>query len=174
MNRIGAGLVAVVLSVTLGATASSAQTYPDPNRPDAVGSGSCVPGGAGNLTVTGAAPGAEEPGTITNTTPIPVNDTADASGVLEYSFSCPADFTLNASHALVFANGGSLTFCVNSSGAVVPCSTLTPPTTSPPAALPRTGADYVDDGLRTAAVAIAGGALLVLWRRRRTGTIASG
>jgi LPXTG-motif cell wall-anchored protein len=80
MNRIGLAFTAFALTLALGVGTASAQ-YPDPNRPDAVGSGTFVPGGQGNLTVTGAAPGSEEPGTITST-PIPVNDTADANGIL--------------------------------------------------------------------------------------------
>lgn len=161
MNRIGAGLVAIALILSLGASSAAAQ-YPDPNRPDAVGSGSVSPCNSGSITVNGAAPGATEPGTIDSS--IPVNDTADANGTLDYAFAAPCTFVLNASHTLTFTNGGSLTFCVNRSGAVAPCSTLTTGTGG--AAIPRTGADYVDDGLRAAAVLLTGGALLVLWRRR--------
>lgn len=186
MTRIAArllGLAALLVALVagLGGSAVSAQQpYPGTGAPTVL-SGQFNPGGSGTLRVGNLPPNTSQPAVI-NSTPISISGTSDAAGNLTYSFAVPADFALNASHTVNFTvRGITVTFCVNQSGAVAACNTIGGGTTTTTVGggattttvggrgnnIPRTGADYVDDGLRFAGVAIGGGGLLVLWRRRR-------
>jgi hypothetical protein len=183
MNRI---LAAAVVAVAFCASASAATAqvgppFPPPGPPPSVPpvnppypgddaevilSGQFTPGGTCTLNVGGALPGAPYPGTITgNGVSIPVDGVADPGGIVRYTFTCPGTFVLGATYRLTFADGEFLTFCVNRAGAVASCASLNAGVGG--SNLARTGADYVDDAMRAAALAIGAGALALLWRRRR-------
>ncbi len=168
-------LALVVLTLTLlvgGAAAASAQQddYPPATANVTLAGGNFVPGGAGNLAFFGGQAGASYNGTAFST-PIPLPATvAQANGAFNFSFSVPADFELGKIHqaTVVGPGGGNFSYCVTTAGAVAAASACSG-TGGGAGAIPRTGSDYIDDGLRGAAVAIGLGAMLLLWRRRHAG-----
>ncbi|MGH9136084.1 MAG: hypothetical protein ACRD0G_03435 [Acidimicrobiales bacterium] len=164
-------LAAAALFVAMAASAAEAQEYPPTTPPGCADAGAALtltggnftPGGAGSLSFSGAVVGCAYDGTVFST-PIDLPAKVADSSTLTFDFSVPADFTLGVIHSASITPGGSFRFCVTSSGAVAATSACA---AAPAPALPRTGTDYVDDGIRAGAVAIGLGALLVLWRRRR-------
>ena len=185
MNRFLSGLL-VALAVVLSGGAASAQfppgpPFPPPGPPPSVPpvypprppivvlDGQLPPRGIGFLNVGGASPHQSFPAVINSHSRIAVTAASDGDGNLHYNgFTVPADFELNATHRITWEDGSFLTFCVDGAGIVISCGALsiqTAPTQT--GNLVRTGSDTIEIGVRAGVALVGGGALFLLWRRRR-------
>lgn len=131
-----------------------------------------VPGGQGQIVLTGAVPGDRYCGTAYSTPiTLPAKD-ADSQGRLTYSIAVPASFELLEMHHIdVFKEQvkvGNFDFCVDSRGDLAPDSVCKPKTKSPSGGLARTGNDQLMTLLRAGLVVLALGVGALYVRRRRS------
>lgn len=128
------------------------------------------PGTTGTLTFTGGQPNTSYCTDVFSNVTLTGNGVADGAGNVVFTFDVPSNFEAPGLHHVdVYSDAGLAfagDFCIDADGALTSCPDT--PTDGGSGNLPRTGADNIRLEMQLGAAAIALGAGLVYWQRRKT------